>query len=379
MKRILLILTLIILVSIKHSEASDVRIGILTGKESVNVSATGYMDIIDLSTNKIVLTTYGWSGFIRANHNKLEVKDIGAFRGPLLFKPIVGAKVLINGNRYRGEVEVVANGNTLKVINIINIEEYLYGVIKNEMPNTAPMEALKAQAVIARTFVLANLKKHEKEGYDLCSGIHCQVYRGMDTETDNVINAVNATQGEILTYNGNIANTVYHAWCGGITSNSNAVWKKDIIYLREVVDPFCGSLENEKWHYTISLNEIKNILNNNGFNIGNIEDISAIYYDPSRDKSGRVDKIVIKHSNGVSTIDGNRFRTILGWERVWSTLFTIIRNGDKITFQGIGKGHGVGLCQRGAMAMGRLGYNYKEILGFYYPGVYLRTVIWEKE
>ncbi len=369
MKKI--ILTLLILCLNRYAEAIDIRVGIINGKESVSLSATGYMDLIDLSTNEIILTTYIWKdGFIKATQEGLEVKDKGVFSSPILLKPIVSANVLVNGNRYRGEIEIGRNGNEVKIINIVDLEEYLYGVLKNEMSDKAPMEALKAQAVIARTFALANLKKHETEGYNLCQKVHCQVYKGMDTETKNVINAVDATQGQVLTYNGDIANTFYHAWCGGMTVNPISVWGQKISYLTEVYDPFCRNIANKEWEYIISLNELQNI-----FNTGNI---SSIYID-SKNEGGRVNNVVIKHTNGLTTIPSHKFRSMIGSDKIWSTNFTIKSNGDKVVFQGRGKGHGVGLCQRGAVAMAELGYNYKQILGFYYQGVYLRSIIFEEE
>lgn len=243
------------------------------------------------------------------------------------------------------------------------------------MSDKAPIEALKAQAVIARTFALANLEKHKEEGYNLCHKIHCQVYKGMDTETEKVINAVNSTHAQILTYNGDIAQTFYHAWCGGMTANSGSVWGKNISYLKGTHDPFCRKLGNKCWRCSFSLNEIKNILNKNGFNIGNISSI----YPTSKGSGGRVNKIVIKHSNGISTVSSNKFRLMVGSNKIWSTIFTIKRNGNRVIFQGRGKGHGVGLCQRGAVMMGKLGYNYKQILGFYYSGVSLRSIIFEEE
>jgi len=283
--------------------------------------------------------------------------------------------MLVNGNRYRGEIEVRINGDEIKVINIIDLEEYLYGILKNEMSRTAPIEALKAQAVIARTFTLANLKKHEKEGYNLCSKIHCQVYKGVDTETDTIIQAVNSTKGQVLTYNGDIAKTFYHAWCGGITADAESVWGENIDYLKEVYDPFCGKMDNKNWSCTFSLAEIEAILNRNGFNIGNIYSI----YPGSHSNCGRVKELVINHTNGITTISSNKFRLMVGSDKIWSTLFTIRVNGGKVTFEGRGKGHGVGLCQQGAIMMAELGYNYKQILGFYYPGVYLSSVIFNGE
>lgn len=369
MKKIFLII--LILVLCKYAEAITIRVGIINGEKSVNIEVTGYVEIIDLSTNKIILTTYGWKG---NSQDGLEIE--GVTTDHLLLKPIVGAKAVINGNRYRGEIEIERNGNKIKVINIIDLEEYLYGVLKNEMTDKAPIEALKAQAVIARTFTLANLKKHEKEdGYNLCSTIHCQVYKGMDTEANSVIRAVDETKGQILTYNGSVAETFYHSYCGGITADARSVWGRDISYLTAIYDPFCKKMySNDEWKWTLSFDEIKNILNRNGFNIENISSISS-----SKANERRVNEIVVSHIKGVDTISANKFRLMVGSDKIWSTMFTIITNGGKVTFQGKGKGHGVGLCQRGAIEMGKLGYNYKQILGFYYPGVYLSSIIPEEE
>ncbi len=366
---LLFILTILSLTA-GYSEAVNIRIGLINSAESVKISATGYMDIIDLSTNEIILTTYGLpGGFVKTTPEGFEVKGAGVFTKPVLLKPIVGAKALVNGSRYRGELEIQKNGHGIKVINVIDLEEYLYGVLKCEMSAKAPLEALKAQAIIARTFALANLKKHEQEGYNLCPNIHCQVYKGMDAETDNIIEAVDSTKGQILTYDGEIAQTFYHSSCGGVTAEALSVWGKDIPYLKEIYDPFCKA-SNDNWNYTISLSAIQNILN-----IGNI---SSIYTD-GKGSGGRAKNIIIEHTSGKTTIAASKFRLMLGSDKIWSTMLTIVKNGDKVTFQGKGKGHAVGLCQKGAVSMGTLGYNYKQILGFYYPGVYLRSIIFEEE
>lgn len=376
MKRIFLII--LILSLSKYGEAIDIRIGIINGVESVSIEVPGYVEIIDLSTNRDILTAYGWKdNSIKVTDDGLKIKDMEVMSDHFLLRPIVGAKAVVNGNRYRGKIEIARNGNKIKVINIIELEEYLYGVLKNEMSDKAPIESLKAQAVIARTFALANLKKHEKkDGYNLCPKIHCQVYKGMDTETDNVIKAVNDTNGQILTYNGVVAETFYYAWCAGVTASSKLVWGREFSYLTEIYDPFCKKkYPNDEWKWTLSLNEIKDILNRNGQNIGDISSIQS----GSKATGGRVNEIIITHTNGISTISANKFRLLAGSDKIWSTIFTIISNGNRVTFQGKGKGHGVGLCQRGAVAMGELGYNYKQILGFYYPGLYLSSIISEEE
>lgn len=370
MKKLQILIIIALLLCSSIGECLTIRIGLINDESSVKLSATGYCELLDLESNKTVLTTYYWSdGFVESTSTGLNIKGLCTIKGPLLLRPIAGSMSRVNGIPYRGEIEIIKTKHGLCVINVIELEEYLYGVIESEIDKDAPLEALKAQAVIARSFALANLSKHKNEGYNLCPYTHCQVYKGVRAETPRVIEAVDATRGQVITYGDDVAQTFYHSSCGGQTSDAKSVWGIDLPYLQGINCPFCGKASKSLyWQATIKLSDIQAILNKNGLRIGDIYSFSTV-------RSGiRIKTLIIEHSSGITEIEGHKFRSMLGSTRIWSTNFDITKNGDSITFRGIGKGHGVGLCQWGARVMGELGYNYKQILGFYYSSAYLRTV-----
>jgi stage II sporulation protein D len=258
------------------------------------------------------------------------------------------------------------------VVNIVDLEQYLYGVLKCEMSDNFPIEALKAQAIIARTFALSNLKKHQDKGYHLCPGVCCQVYNGVSAESKITTMAVDQTCSFVLSYENNLAKTFYHSCCGGKTAPF--IWKEpsETPYLQIKNCLFCNHPRNSNYSWTqrISFYEIQK-----AFSTGEITSISIKDYD----ESGRAKNILIQHSTGNSIINTNKFRNIMGYTRVKSTLFTLQNDGQGVVFDGKGYGHGVGLCQWGARGMAEAGYSFKEILGFYYSGVCLQKIVFEGE
>lgn len=371
-----IIITLFILP--RGGEGFVLRIGLINDQSSVKLSTTGYCDLIDLSTDKVILTTYGWmDGLVEVRGNGLFIRGLNIIRGPLLIRPIIGAIARVNQKPYRGEIEVARTEAGLQVVNIIDLEEYLYGILKCEMDVNAPLEALKAQAVIARTFALANINKHKDRGYHLCDSIHCQVYEGVRAEDPIVIKAVDSTSGQVLTYGEEMAQTFYHASCGGWTADALSVWAMEIPYLHGVACPFCQrASKSHYWQTTFKITDIQKALNRNGLKTGEISALIPVSSNPGRQ---RAETIIIQHSQGETKINSNKFRLLLGSTRIWSTNFSVVKGEHTITFRGIGKGHGVGLCQWGARVMADLGYNYKQILGFYYPGLYLRSIVFEED
>jgi stage II sporulation protein D len=356
-------------------EAFHLRIGLKHKASYVRVSGTSYFDLIDTHTHQIILTTYGWRDYkIWIEGNRLVVEDVGAFLGPIILKPMPGTFGKIDSLPYRGDIEIslCKQTNRIKVINVVDVEEYLYGVVKCEMPTTFPLEALKAQAIIARTFALANIKKHYVDKYHLCNGVCCQVYKGVSAESKITNEAVDETKDLVLTYDSHIARVYYHSSCGGRTTSNSAAWGCTYLpYLRGRKCPFCRHPQNSQyWSYRIAKQKIQNMLN-----IGDITGVSVI----KRDVSGRVIRLALYHTGGKTTIYANRLRELIGYDKIKSTNFTISNHKQFLVFKGRGKGHGVGLCQWGARGMAEMGYNFKEILGFYYPGVYLQRVVFDKD
>lgn len=375
MKNVLrIICLLIILLSSISADAFLLRVGLKDSVSEITVSATSYFDLIDMHTNQVILTTYGWRTYqVKAENGGLAVEGVGTFYGPLILVPMSNAFGKVDNRAYRGKLEISrTNGARIMVINIINLEQYLYGVVKCEMSDSFPIEALKAQAIIARTFALSNLKKHQDKGYHLCTGVCCQVYNGVLAESRITTEAVDQTRSLVLSYENNLAKTFYHSCCGGKTAPF--IWKEDskTPYLQSKNCPFCNHPRNSSYSWTqrISFYEIQK-----AFDTGEISSISINEYD----ESGRAKTLLIRHSAGNSIINTNKFRNILGYTRVKSTLFTLHDDGQGVVFNGKGYGHGVGLCQWGARGMAEAGYDFKEILGFYYAGVCLQKIAFEEE
>ncbi len=285
-------------------------------------------------------------------------------------------KIYLNNRRFRGNIEIIKSPDqNLLVVNEIDVEDYLYGVLRTEMPYYWPLEALKTQAVCARTFALYQNSINSKKDYDLTNDVYSQVYGGRSSEKYWTNRAVNKTFGEVLTYQGKIFPTYFHSTCGGHTENVTQVWGGKLVPLGGVKDPFCKRSSHYRWKNTIELSEIQHRLSAAGYKIGKI---SAITTD-QRNDSGRVQEVTIKSTKGTIKIPANKFRHLVGINLVKSTNFTVEIIRSKVRFSGLGWGHGVGLCQWGAYFMARKGYNYKQILEYYYPASKIENIYSDKD
>ena len=183
----------------------------------------------------------------------------------------------VNGKRYRNYIEIRRYSDSdLTLINILNIEQYLYGVVPAEIEADAPIEAIKAQAVAARTYTYRNLNRYEKWGFDLTDTVSSQVYNGYDAERATTNRAVDETKGKKMLYNGSLAHVYYFASSGGMTANVKEVWGSEIPYLVSVPDPYeSETSRNYIWEKTLTAEEIKKILFISGVEIGDIVSVSA--------------------------------------------------------------------------------------------------------
>ena len=296
--------------------------------------------------------------------------------------------IKLNCKRFRGKIQISSSGNSIDIINVLSLEDYVKGVLAKEMPigkNGENFEALKALAVCVRTYAIQKMKD-AKLYFDIYADTRDQVYGGVDAETPNSNKAVDETNNLILKYEGNAATIFYHSTCGGYTeSSANVFTKENIPYLSSVKDgdePNCKISPRFQWEETYSreliVSRLKNysLLNNQNYNL---EDISVI----SRFSSGRVDELEIKLSDdygkeNLIVLIGNEIRSIIrnanGKSILWSTMFDVDLNSNSVLLSGKGFGHGVGLCQWGAISLSRNGWNYSEILDHYYPGISIESV-----
>ncbi|MGC8903579.1 SpoIID/LytB domain-containing protein [Thermus sp.] len=266
----------------------------------------------------------------------------------------------LGGRVYRGGVRLLARGRKLLVVNLVSLEDYLLGVLPGEMPEGFPLEALKAQAVVARTFAVSRL--NPKAPYDLCAGERCQVYLGFSAEKERYRAAVAATRGQVLSYGGRAISALYHADSGGMTAGNEEVFGQALPYLRPRPDPYAKGPKS-LWRMRVEKARAAKVLRALGFRPAG-EDPPRVL---ERSPSGRVWRVRLL---GVELrgLEAGRFLRLLGLP---STL---------VEFQGFealgrGLGHGVGLSQWGAKGMAEAGYGHREILGHYFPGTFLSDLL----
>ncbi|HQR34162.1 MAG TPA: SpoIID/LytB domain-containing protein [Blastocatellia bacterium] len=255
------------------------------------------------------------------------------------------------------------------------LEEYLVGVLAAEASVETQPEALKAQAVISRTFALRNPGRHAREGFDFCSTTHCQRFiLPKARQYEAARRAVAATRGEVLRdRNGNVIDAYFHAACGGVTANLETLWGVEApIYLRGVRDDFCSDMPHRRWEQTIPVAELtKALQSDERTNVGS--QLKKLIVS-KRDATGRAETITLEGERK-RNVHGWDFKLIvgrnLGWQMVKSSRFDVERRGDLFVFRGSGFGHGLGLCQEGAHVMAERKMTYRQILSFYFPGTRL--------
>ncbi len=274
---------------------------------------------------------------------------------------------------YRGQLEIGLRSGKLGLVNIIDLEDYVLGVLPAEMPDAYPTEALKAQAIAVRTYALKNRGKHSSQGFDICDSQHCQVYNGSVSGKNRCAKAVMDTAGMVLTYNGQLISVLYSADCGGTTqSYAEAYPDHDIPYLGCVSEP--SEISHLEWEKRYTPADLEVRLRSAGIKeAAGLKSIAVAATGPS----GRVQSIEITGETGTATITGNKLRGALGYGVIKSTLFTIASDDDgTITFTGRGFGHGIGLCQTGARGLAEPPFNYTsdQILAHYFPGTQLSSL-----
>ncbi|UCH65663.1 MAG: SpoIID/LytB domain-containing protein [Ignavibacterium sp.] len=323
-----------------------------------------------------VLECFNKSGKVSLNINR---KNFTA--SYFLLQPATGNTIKYNGKIYRGRLQIIVEGNTVELINFVELENYLRGVIAKEMPlgnGNENYEALKAMAVCARTYTLMKMNKGNIF-YDIYSDTRDQVYGGYTAEETISNKAVLETKGLILKYDDKPARIYYHSTCGGVSENAGNVFpQQNHPYLTSVEDgsePYCRISSRYEWTETYSESQFIDKLYNSGVISSINYEVDDIYVS-SRFESGRVNEleIILKGNAGRKEIIlyGNeirsRIRTAKKNRLLWSTLFEVKRSGYDIIISGKGFGHGVGLCQWGAIGQSREGRIYKQILAHYFPG-----------
>lgn len=349
-----------------------------------------------------------------------------------------GDETWFKGYKYGGAFEYIKNNeNRISVINVIDIEGYVKGVVPYEVGSSWHIEALKAQALAARTYGVLNIGKHKKSGFDICNSVDCQVYKGTNSATQSTNRAVDETRGEYITYKSKPINAVFHSSNGGATEDSENIWGGKHNYLRGVYDNFenLATSHNGVWETYVTPEQIVKILKSKNVDITGVSDM---YVEKFTAKGNVLDLVVVDNSGKKHKFSKEKARTILNSSSekiaVNSQRYTVEKGdtrgkssadiyigsnkvssdspiniigskgviseksdmkglnvitakgtneitlssgaqatGNGYTIKGTGWGHNVGMSQNGAKAMAEKGYTYDQIIKFYYTGVEIES------
>ena len=349
-------------------ESLTIRVGIAVEQHTVRVACDGPVLAGDADTGAVVtLPGHGWT--IVPTPAGLDAG--GVELGPRVRLTPQAGFLRVEGREYRGTIELQRTPQgRVTAINEVDLEAYLYGVIKAEIDPRWPPEAVKAQAVAARTLAVERLNASRAHpaaaGYDLPATTDAQVYLGVAAEDPAAAAAVDATRGRVVTYRGLPIFAAYHSNSGGHTEDSENVWGTVYPYLRGVPDPYALGAPSAWWSARLLVSEVAARLRRGGVEVPALSGVLPGRMTPW----GRAITVrLLGGDGGTREINANRFRLLVGSEVVRSTMFTISRQGEDLEVAGRGAGHGVGLDQWGARALALAGFTSDQILKYYYTAV----------
>ena len=388
---LVVLVLLFAMTSISNASIDTVKVGILDDVGAALIGADNGVKVV--LNDGVEFNLISSDRFNIKKNNDLIYFGKNIFQEDKVLVYPVGSNSLIsvNGRKYRGYLEILNHTKGLTVVNHLGFDYYLASVVGSEISAKWPMESLKAQAIVARTYALRNMKSHASKGYNLSATVRSQAYKGYSFEHPRTLTAVQKTHNEVATYQGQLIAAVYHSTAGGQTAKGATIWSSDTPYLQSVSSPDNIS-PHYSWQKEYSKGEIEKILVAKGVSLTGLKKIALEDVGPS----GRASFIRIFDSNDrIYDVDSSTFRFWLGLK---STRFIINRNNslrlsnldnsftfdlatlgvedsftttedDRYQFIGHGWGHGVGMSQWGAYQMAENGYAYQEILKHYYQGI----------
>lgn len=375
MKRVVLYFSVVLLwVSFSSAaQAHSVRVRLMTTSEKIKLSGFGvqfqnlnkpFRQVAIPSQSQIEIRTLKKQGkklwALRGTNSDLE----HIFKDKYLL--IQGDSLRVGSKNLPSRVLLSQNsGDTIDIVGVVPLDDYLVGVLASEMPLTWPLETLKAQAVAARSYALATMEQRRNEHFHLESSVMDQVFRNVSrTDKENplvakAIQAVLETRDQVLhDSEGNILKAFYHSDCGGRTTAAKNVWSAGI-HTGAVEDSSCPTSPSGYWKLTLSQKELSQKLS-----MASVISVSPIK-TPSEERVQTVR--VVSLDGTLRDLSVNQFRQSLGFQKLKSSVFAVQKVGTDFVFQGKGLGHGVGLCQWGSRVLGKKGLGYKNILRHYYP------------
>jgi stage II sporulation protein D len=314
---------------------------------------------------------------IDCENNKIRIATLGELLGSFddieIRRNTWGSSLKIqrtDGNKkqreYNDDFLISPKSGKLRIINEVYIEHYVAGVVESEAGSKEPKEYYKVQSVICRTYALNNRRRHEAEGFQLCDKVHCQVYHSRSLANPDILRGTQETIGIVIVDSDiNLVTAAFHSNCGGYTCNSEDVWSGYLDYLRARVDENCVSEPHSYWRHTLTVDEwLTYLYTKHGYPINDpIARAAALSYCPDRRE--------VHFDPDNDGLDRINFKNIRYDLKLLSAYFSVETELDTVILEGHGYGHGVGLCQEGAMNMAQNGKPYDEILHYYYKNIHL--------
>jgi stage II sporulation protein D len=371
------VLSFIISSGTNQEKTNGISIRILYGNNINNLvitNLTGKWKVVSAGKEVMQLNWHEYLN-LQVSEGKILIRSVGKTWGSfpkISLIPENGESILrlksvttdLPARRYSGKIELSVKDSLIHLIHFCELDEYVAGVVTSESGPGSVSEFYKSQAVICRTYAMGHLDRHLAEGFNLCDGVHCQVFNGI-SYSDEIERAAIATAGEVICDKGSgeYITASFHANCGGETARAGDVWSAPDKHLVAVNDPWCRKSSQANWKTEISVSAWKEYLLKNGFNLP--DSVNNEYFAWSQ-KTRKVNYKIDKNS-----ITLKRIRADFALR---STFFSISPKGESLLFEGRGYGHGVGFCQEGAMAMAAKGKKYREIINFYYKNVVLKKL-----
>jgi len=344
--------------------AESVRVLIAESRAPLGVSGHAGVLVADTSGRRILGHRRGGTGLTLSLHKgSVLVRETGAYAPVAVAWPEAGSLVRLNGRSYRGRVEFYPVDGGLSAVNVVELEEYVQGVIKDEIPAAWPTEAAKAMAIVARTYAVYQRAQQSGSLFHVRSTTASQMYGGATGEDPRTTWAVQATRGQLLLFDGQPISAFYHSCSGGATEDAADIFGARFSMIIGVEDPFSGACPHALWLQRLTVRQVEEALGRAGFPVSRVTGIQELV----RSRTGRILQIAVQHARGSLVLDGRKFREALGNELIRSMDLEVRVDAGGFTFVGRGWGHGVGLSQWGAKEMADLAYTHQDILAFYYP------------
>jgi stage II sporulation protein D len=371
----------------------EVRVGLAVGARSVSVGGGAALMVTGPDGSHMWMIPAGETWQAAVSGSDFTLSSRGWTSGPLEAVTLTPAEsnalVRVNGRVYRGSAVLLRGGTGITAVNRVGLESYVLGVVSAEMGRRVAGEqsALRAQAIVSRTYALRNMGRWKAQGFDLSASVSDQVYGGQGAETPEGRLAVAETRGRILTYNGVPIEAFFYSTCGGRTADGYEVFRGAARpYLRSVPDEagngsvYCSISPRYRWHEEWTGEALRSTLERNlpgagGVRSAEVREVSNVRVT-RRSSSGRVDQLAIGLGGREVKVEGPTIRQVMrpnSGEPLKSTAFNLVatvtdNRVTRLVVDGMGAGHGVGFCQWGAVGRARAGQSFEQILAAYFPG-----------